>query len=314
VNLMLGSIADLGVEQAKSFAVNLEGDQAQGTIMFVVSLHNHRPKREEFTLHQVYFKKEDKKSGLGVSLPKFGFGNKSGGTSGAAGGEVDEDVDVGGMKPKFGLMSGTGEMGADVEIGGKKGKKEGSSSSSSSSEGEEKKESGLKDSGMDLSASIAGVSEGGFEMKRTSVMIQAKEDPRKTVEVDAWIGEKTFWNRKKESKYIVTVSNPLVEGDKLRFQLSVENKSNIKNKFFNVWMFVQTKMGKKLKIKNGKKIKLAGTEGNAAASQDVEYKIPLEDYSESAQFFLVVQPVFRGLTHADMTMKIDVSEFIFKKT
>jgi len=90
----------------------------------------------------------------------------------------------------------------------------------------------------------------------------------------------------------------------------VENKSNIKNKFFYVWMYVfKGKKGGKI---GGKKMKLPGTESNSAASQEVEVKIPLEEYSDASTFVLVVQPKFRGLTHADMTMRIDMTEFIIK--
>jgi len=189
-------------------------------------------------------------------------------------------------------IGGLGKGALSKSVGvmlGAKGKKEGDESSSSSDE-EEKK-------GKANSPLVASQPE--FLVKRTSVQVTS-DDLKGFKEVDAWFGDKYFWNQRKKAKYRLTVSNPVKKADKFTFTISVENSAKVRNKCFMVWWKLKGKKAAKQKI-NG-----SGKEGNFTANVEM----PLPDLSGDAKITLIVQPKFAGVLHVDMTMVIDVTNHL----
>jgi len=134
-------------------------------------------------------------------------------------------------------------------------------------------------------------------------------------EVDAWVGEKSFWNRKKGAKFVLTLSDPKLAGDEIVGTLSVENKSRgIRNKNLTAWLKVKriqdAKKGKKIPLtKTSKKQKMKGTGELLADSFDVKVKVPDLAKGEICECLMHLQADFKGV-HANMAMVVDLTEFI----
>jgi len=211
--------------------------------------------------------------------------------------------------PPDGFDLGDGVGGGEVEEGGKeekepkkkkknkKKKDEGSSEEESSSdEGEEGEKKGGK----------KGENKG---TKEVDVTRMKKEG------IDVWVGEKTFWNRKKEEKFILSLSDPQIgEDGTLTGSLAVENKSKgIRNKWIQVWMKVkgeQVRKGKKrVGHKAGKKQKLKGTQKALTETLDLSVKIPEFDKGNVLELTMHIQAGFDGV-HATMAMVVDLTEFV----
>jgi len=278
VTLKLSEIASLKIEEEKQYAMDLGGcDIAKGKITFALKLLKTRPAASS-------------KGGKGaVEVEVKG---KKGSKGGA---DVDVDLKIKGPKLKGPKVKGSGKGGADIDV-------------------DVDVDAQAKKAGADDDPNVKEVIQlsDSLNVKRTSIFIADTSD-KKDKEVDAWIGEKTFWNKKKEEKYVVTISDPhLISIRKLKFVLQVTNRSPVKNKFIYVWLKRDSKAGSKKRKKTYAKLKLQGTEGKTSYETEVTYSFD-EDTQENSTYTLVVQPKFRGFTHADMTVPIDISDFMIFK-
>jgi len=127
--------------------------------------------------------------------------------------------------------------------------------------------------------------------------------------------KKTFWNRKKEAKYVLTLADPKLNGDELVATLSVENKSKgIRNKNITAWLKVKrmqdAKKGKRIPVtKLSKKQKIKGTGEMLADSFEVKAKVPDLAKGEICECLMNLKADFKGV-HAHMAMVVDLTEFI----
>eukprot|EP01088_Endostelium_zonatum_P021298 TRINITY_DN832_c0_g1_i1.p1 TRINITY_DN832_c0_g1~~TRINITY_DN832_c0_g1_i1.p1 ORF type:complete len:2216 (-),score=718.29 TRINITY_DN832_c0_g1_i1:15-6662(-) len=157
---------------------------------------------------------------------------------------------------------------------------------------------------------------GEVEIKRTKRKLEGTDQ-----EVDAWLGGKTFWNKKKEEKYILTVYDVKIGGSgEVDVRLYFENKTkgSIRNKGMTAWIRTHKEgkekgkgknKKKELVVKNGKKEKVKGTQKEASGEKTVKVPIPEFSKGEIRTCLLVVRADFKGV-HNNMTLLIDISEFV----